>query len=72
MSQLLDTVGSNLPFIHEVNPNDLSLAVVQKAIVSEPLEISVREVDYNVDTGLIIKRGQRVVLSAYGEIWAGV
>jgi hypothetical protein len=40
--------------------------------VHEPVDITVLESDHDVDTGLYILPGQRVVLSATGEIWAGV
>lgn len=38
----------------------------------EPLGLTVNESDYDVDTGLYIQPGQRVVISADGQIWAGV
>ncbi|GAA1769853.1 hypothetical protein GCM10009712_17230 [Pseudarthrobacter sulfonivorans] len=38
----------------------------------EPLGLTVNESDPAVDTGLYIQPGQRVVISADGQIWAGV
>jgi hypothetical protein len=47
-------------------------ASVRGEPVYEPHDFQVNESDRDVDTGLYIQPGHRVILSATGEIWAGV
>jgi hypothetical protein len=50
----------------QLEPTDFTQPVI------EPIEFDVLESDYDVDTNIYVPQNSRVVLSAWGEIWAGV
>jgi hypothetical protein len=59
-------------FIPTTVPAGRDLPADRGVPVGEPHDFWVNESDRDVDTGLYIQTGQRIVLSATGEIWAGV
>jgi hypothetical protein len=38
----------------------------------EPTTFQLNESDYDISTGITVEPGQRLVINAWGEIWAGV
>jgi hypothetical protein len=66
------TVPNGRVAVTSSNGREAAVAAREVEPLYEPLGLTVNESDYEVDTGLYIQPGQRVVISADGQIWAGV